>query len=47
MRGDLFSLGLVALQMYHYKTDVSGIYKNPDPRFRNYRMDIEELNRLI
>ena len=40
MRGDLYSLGLIALQLYYPREDIKALYTNPDPNYRNYKIDI-------
>lgn len=40
MRGDLFSLGMVALQLYYSREDIKALYLNPDPRYRNYKINL-------
>lgn len=44
MRGDLFSLGIVALQLFHTHEDIKVLYANPDPRYRNYKIDLSLLS---
>jgi len=47
LRGDLFSLGMVALQLVYLDQDVSIVYSNPNPSYRNYTIDFERLNKMI
>ena len=36
LRGDLFSLGMLALQLIYLNENVTDLYVNPNPTFRNY-----------
>ena len=47
LRGDLFSVGMVALQLVYLDQDVSVLYTNPNPSYRNYTIDFERLNKMI
>ena len=47
MRGDLFSLGLVALQLFDLHEDIGMLYVNPNPVYRNYSFDLSRLNQLV
>lgn len=44
MRGDLFSLGMVALQLLNLNEDISALYVNPNPVYRNYSIDLQRLS---
>lgn len=37
---------MVALQLYHLNEDVSVIYYNPNPSYRNYTIDFDKLNKM-
>ena len=47
MRGDLFSLGIVALQLLNINQDMSMLYVNPNPTYRNYSIDLQRLGELV
>lgn len=47
LRGDLFSLGFIALQLHDLNEDVSLLYINPNPVYRNYSIDLPRLAELI
>lgn len=40
LRGDLFSLGLVALQLYYATENIKSLYSSPDPKYRNYSINL-------
>ena len=43
----MFSLGLIALQLFDLNEDVSLLYINPNPVYRNYSIDLPRLSELI
>ena len=47
MRGDLFSLGLTALQLFDLNEDISMLYVNPNPVYRNFSFDLQRLHQLV
>ena len=47
LRGDLFSLGIVALQLHYPLHDMHALYTNLDPRFCNYKIDLNALAFLV
>ena len=44
---DLFSLGIVALQMYFVGNDMSNLYKNKNPTYCNNSLDVSLLNSFL
>jgi Cys-tRNA synthase (O-phospho-L-seryl-tRNA:Cys-tRNA synthase) len=38
---------MVALQLVYLDQDVSRVYSNPNPAYRNYTIDFERLNKMI
>ena len=47
IKGDLFSLGLVALQLFYLNQEISMLYVNPNPSYRNYSIDMQRLASLV